>query len=182
MTDAPHCIFLNGLPGSGKSTFARSFIESRRGWLNLDVDVIRGLLGTFHVDFLSAGAEVQPLALAVLREQIAAGGNVIFPQLFFVPEEARPFEEAVVAGGGHVHRVLLKEETAECWRRVEGRANRAPSGSVEQKILTMLSASGGVDELQRIETQLFAWMDLPEPLRVITSATPFSEVAALAYE
>jgi hypothetical protein len=156
MTEGGYCVFVNGLPGSGKSTYARKFVNFRRGWLNLDVDVLRGLLGTASVDFLQAGAEVQPLALAVLREQIASGGNVILPQLFFTLEEASEFKAAVVTSGGRVRRTMLHEDVRECWRRLNERARRAPSGSIDHNILNLLAESGGLLELQRIEQQLSA--------------------------
>lgn len=174
------CVFLNGLPGSGKSTYARSFVTARRGWLNLDVDLLRGLLGTASVDFVQAGAEVQPLAVAMLREQIASGGNVIFPQLFFVPAEASAFEDAVVAVGGTVRRAILQEDVGECWRRVETRARRAPADSVESRIHRLLADAGGKEELERISQQLSAWSYLADPPVVLTSRTPHEEVAALA--
>lgn len=179
-TEGGCCIFVNGLPGSGKSTFARNFVKARRGWLNLDVDLLRGLLGTATLEFVEAGAEIQPLALAMLREQIASGGNVIFPQLFFVPDEASAFEEAVLASGGSVRRTLLREEVGECWRRVEERGRHAPAGSVERGILDLLADAGGVAELERFEQQLSAWSDLADPPLLITAATPHEELAALA--
>lgn len=180
MTEAGNCVFVNGLPGSGKSTYARNFVAARRGWLNLDVDVLRGLLGTASLDFVQAGAEVKPLALAVLRTQIASGGNVVFPQLFFTPDEAAEFEEAVVTSGGKVRRTMLREDVRECWRRVEERAHRAPSGSIDHNILSLLTGSGGLLELQRMDQQLSAWSRLPDPPRVISSSTPYDEFAGYA--
>lgn len=180
MSEAGYCIFMNGLPGSGKSTYARNFVASRRGWLNLDVDVLRGLLGTATTDFLHAGAEVKPLAMAVLRAHLSSGGNVIFPQLFYVPEEAAEFEAVVEASGGRVRRTMLREDVGECWRRVEERAHQTPHGSIDRSILALLAESGGQSELQRIDEQLAAWSDLPDPPRIIHTSTPFSEVAALA--
>ncbi|WP_406248035.1 AAA family ATPase [Microbacterium sp. M] len=180
MSEAGYCIFMNGLPGSGKSTYARNFVASRRGWLNLDVDVLRGLLGTATTDFLHAGAEVKPLAVAVLREHLSAGGNVIFPQLFYAPDEAAEFEAVVEASGGRVRRTMLREDVGECWRRVEERAHRTPHGSIDRNILDLLAESGGLSELQRIDEQLAAWSDLPDPPRIIHTSTPFSEVAGLA--
>lgn len=180
MSEPGCCVFVNGLPGSGKSTYAREFVASRRGWLNLDVDVLRGLLGTASTDFLQAGAEVQPLALAMLREHIASGGNVIFPQLFFIPDEAAEFEAAVVASGGRVRRTMLHEDVGECWHRVEERGGRTASGSIDQHILKLLAEAGGLSELQRIENQLAAWSELPDPPTIITSSTPYDEIALLA--
>ncbi|MFE6736322.1 AAA family ATPase [Microbacterium sp. NPDC057650] len=180
MAEGGTCIFVNGLPGSGKSTYARRFVESRRGWLNLDVDLLRGLLGTASIDFVQAGAEVQPLALALLREQIGRGGNVIFPQLFFTPEEAAPFEEAVVASGGRVVRTLLHEGTEECWRRVEERAHGSASGSIDRGILALLAEAGGAVEIERMQRQLSAWSERPDAPRIIHASTPHEELALLA--
>lgn len=180
MTNAGTCIFLNGLPGSGKSTYARSFVASRRGWLNLDVDVLRGLLGTTSVDFVKAGAEVRPLALAVLREQISSGGNVLFPQLFFTPDEAEDFESTVVERGGSFHRTMLYEDPRECWRRVSARAHQSPDGSMERGILRLLEASGGLSEVERMEQQLSAWFELPDPPFRVSATTPHEQLEALA--
>ncbi|WP_392507721.1 AAA family ATPase [Naumannella halotolerans] len=76
---SPLCVFLNGLPGAGKSTYARRTIAGEAGWLSLDIDQIRELLGITAVDFREAGEEVRPLALALLRTQLAAGRNVVIP-------------------------------------------------------------------------------------------------------
>ncbi|MEE9417560.1 MAG: AAA family ATPase [Acidimicrobiales bacterium] len=38
-------VFLNGPPASGKSTLAARFVEQRPLALNLDVDVVRAMLG-----------------------------------------------------------------------------------------------------------------------------------------
>lgn len=38
-------VVLNGPPASGKSTIAKRFVEARPLSLNLDVDVVRGMLG-----------------------------------------------------------------------------------------------------------------------------------------
>lgn len=155
-------------------------MDSRRGWLNLDVDVLRGLLGTASVDFVHAGAEVKPLALAMLREQIASGGNVIFPQLFFTPDEASDFEAAVVSSGGRVQRTMLREDPQECWRRVQERGRNASGDSMERQILDILDRSGGMRELLRIEHRLSEWSALADPPRDITSSTSHKELEELA--
>ncbi|HWC24091.1 MAG TPA: AAA family ATPase [Flexivirga sp.] len=42
---SPRLILLNGLPGVGKSTLAREYVAARPGTLNLDIDVLRSMLG-----------------------------------------------------------------------------------------------------------------------------------------
>ncbi len=46
----PRLILLNGPPASGKSTLAARFCDTRPFMLNLDVDVIRSLLGSWQND------------------------------------------------------------------------------------------------------------------------------------
>ncbi|MBT2483818.1 MULTISPECIES: hypothetical protein [unclassified Microbacterium] len=53
----------------------------------------------------------------------------------------------------------------------------APVGSVDRIIFTLLAGSGGAEELQRIEKQLSAWSELPDPPRIIDASTPHDEVA-----
>jgi len=73
-------ILLNGPPASGKSTLAQRFVDSRSLALNLDIDVIRGLLGQWLDDPHQAGLEARSLALAMAKAHLALGHDVIVPQ------------------------------------------------------------------------------------------------------
>ncbi len=76
----PVLVLLNGPPASGKSTIARRFIADRPLALNLDIDVVRGLLGDWLDDPITSGLVARTLAVAMIRTHLTAGRDVIVPQ------------------------------------------------------------------------------------------------------
>ncbi len=81
-------ILLNGIPASGKSTLARAWCE-RHGAdlpLALDLDLIRSMLGGWRESFGEAGVAARRMALAAIREHLAAGHDVVVPQYLRRPE------------------------------------------------------------------------------------------------
>lgn len=91
-------ILLNGPPASGKSTIARRFVESRPLALDLDIDVVRGLLGGWLDDASASGSIARALALAMADSHLSAGFDVIVPQylgrLGFIDELADAADRA----------------------------------------------------------------------------------------
>jgi predicted kinase len=73
-------VLLNGPPASGKSTIAQRFVDSRPLSLNLDIDVVRGMLGGWLDDPSTAGLRARSLALVMAEAHLAAGRDVIVPQ------------------------------------------------------------------------------------------------------
>lgn len=73
-------ILLNGPPASGKSTIAQRFVDSRPLGLNLDIDVVRGMLGGWLDDPSTAGLAARSLALVMAESHLSAGRDVIVPQ------------------------------------------------------------------------------------------------------
>ncbi len=73
-------VLLNGPPASGKSTIAQRFVESRPLSLNLDIDVVRGMLGGWLDDPSTAGLTARSLALVMAEAHLVAGRDVIVPQ------------------------------------------------------------------------------------------------------
>jgi predicted kinase len=73
-------ILLNGPPASGKSTIAQRFVDSRPLTLNLDIDVVRGMLGGWLADPFAAVLTARSIALAMAEAHLSTGRDVIVPQ------------------------------------------------------------------------------------------------------
>ena len=73
-------VLLNGPPASGKSTIAQRFVDARPLGLNLDIDIVRGMLGGWLDDPSTAGSTARTLALVMAEAHLAAGRDVIVPQ------------------------------------------------------------------------------------------------------
>ena len=76
----PTLVLLNGPPASGKSTIAARLVAERPLALNLDIDVVRSLLGDWKARPPEAGIAVRRLALVMAREHLGSGHDVIVPQ------------------------------------------------------------------------------------------------------
>lgn len=73
-------ILLNGAPGSGKSTLAELLAQDQALTLPLDVDGIKYALGRWNEDARVSGFHARRLALAMAREQLRSGHDVIVGQ------------------------------------------------------------------------------------------------------
>lgn len=99
-------VLLNGLPGVGKSHLAREYVASRPGSLNLDIDILRTLIGGAWEETAALG---RSLALSLIEVHLDAGHEVVVPQLVADPDQLQRFEE--VAEGSMFIIVLLEGES-----------------------------------------------------------------------
>lgn len=97
-------ILLNGLPGVGKSTIAKAYVADRPGVLNLDVDVLRTLLGGSWGETAELG---RGLALDVATAHLRRGHDVVVPQLVVRAEEVARFADAAEEAGADFLHVVL---------------------------------------------------------------------------
>lgn len=100
-------ILVNGAPGTGKSTLARRYAQEHPLTLALDIDLVRSLLGGWRDHPSDAGRMARRLAMAMIRQALDEGRDVIIPQLLGRPgfitelatlavELAVPFAEIVI--------------------------------------------------------------------------------------
>ena len=90
-------VLLNGPPASGKSTLAARFVDENPLALNLDVDVIRGLLGRWFDQPIAAGLAARRLAISMIEAHLLAGHDVIVPQFVGRPEFIAQLEATATA-------------------------------------------------------------------------------------
>lgn len=115
-------LLLNGAPGVGKSTLARRFVADRPLALDLDLDLVRALLGRWDEWPQDSGRLARDLALVMVRQHLAAGHDVVVPQavgrLPFVERLAAVAQEA----GVRFAHVLLREDRERAVARFETRS------------------------------------------------------------
>ena len=80
MGPMPVLVLVNGPPASGKSTIAARLVAVRPLALDLDIDVVRGLLGAWLDDPTTAGRAARALALSMAQTHLSAGHDVVVPQ------------------------------------------------------------------------------------------------------
>ncbi|RRR98617.1 AAA family ATPase [Glycomyces terrestris] len=123
--EPPRLILLNGAPAVGKSTLARRYAEERPLALVLDLDVLRRMLGRWRDDPAAAGARIRSVALAAAREHLAAGFDVVVPQLVGRVEFIERLAAAAAASGARFDEVFLLDGEENVVRRFAARTRAA---------------------------------------------------------
>nr|WP_275588384.1 AAA family ATPase [Microlunatus panaciterrae] len=138
---------INGAPASGKSTLARRYADAHPLTLVLDIDEIRGMLGGWFDRAGEAGLRARALAVAMARVQLAAGQDVVVPQLLgrlpFVLELERVAEET----GSTFVEIALLNSPEETVARFARRSEQAASPT--HRDATALVERAGGEELLR---------------------------------
>jgi predicted kinase len=139
-------ILLNGPPASGKSTIARRWIMGRPLALNLEIDVVRGLLGAWVETAPQSGIAACRLAIAMATTHLADGHDVIVPQ--FLAEEQFIVELAATAraAGARFTEIALIVGRDETLRAFTSRS-AAPDNQQHRDARELLERSGGIDAL-----------------------------------
>lgn len=100
-------MLINGAPGSGKSTVAEALAQDVPMMLALDVDRIKHSLGGWDDDATASGLHARRLALALAREQLSAGYDVVVSQYLARTAFAEQLEHlASMLGAAYVEIVL----------------------------------------------------------------------------
>jgi len=139
-------ILLNGLPGVGKSALARAYVATRPGALNLDIDILRTLLGGPWEDTAEAG---RSLALTLIESHLDSGHEVVVPQLVADRDQLKRFEEA--AGDAEFVVVLLEGEPRRGDQPWQQQITPQEMDDYRRRLEHFVSKRAGVQTLQVVD-------------------------------
>ena len=105
-------VLLNGPPASGKSTIAGRLITQRPLALNLDIDVIRSLLGDWKARPADAGIAARRLAVAMALGHLASGNDVIVPQFLARAEFIEQLAETTATVSARFVEIAVDSESS----------------------------------------------------------------------
>jgi predicted kinase len=172
VTAVAQLILINGLPGSGKSTVARSVATERPLSLVLDVDVVRGLLSGWIDTPTTAGLLARELALAMCATHLGAGYDVLVPQFLGRPEFVVALEEAAREAGVPFVEIALLLPPERAAERVAKRS-AASARREHADAGALLEPEGGASALAEMEHRLITVLDdRPATLRVDADREP----------
>ena len=166
----PRLIHLNGPSRVGKSTLARHFADEHPGTLNLDLDVLAGLIGGWREDFSAALELARGHGRELATRHLLAGYDVILPQLVTShdrdPDPA--FEQAASRADATYIQVVLVVDDREHLQRLRG---SRPTTEVEARVQAAL-VSPESDLVDRIRRHLDEYLaERPQTLQVDTTGT-----------
>jgi predicted kinase len=100
-------LLLNGSPAVGKSTLARRWADGHALALVVDIDELRVRLGGWQQHDESKRI-ARTLAVALIREHLASGRDVVVPQLLGRTDFIETLEVVAAEGGATFVEVLLR--------------------------------------------------------------------------
>lgn len=169
----PTLIHVNGPSGAGKSTLAGRFAHDHPGTLNLEADRVVTMIGGWRADFGAALAPARRLATAMAHTHLAAGGDVIMPQLATRLDQVACFEDAAARAGARYLEVALIVDPDEQVHRFRSRSH---TSELEEHIERYIESRGGVTLLHRIHGHFAEYLGgRPEALQLDTAAKSIRE-------
>lgn len=156
--DMPKLILLNGPPASGKSTIAQHLVARRPLALDLDIDIVRSLLGAWHAQPPEAGVAARKLALAMAATHLDEGRDVIVPQLLAREHFIDQLAEVALSAGARFVEIALEMTRDDAVAAFNRRSELAATEQHRDAANTVQQA-GGVAALDEMYDALIALWD-----------------------
>lgn len=119
----PKLVLLNGPPAIGKSTIARRYVDAHPLALNLDLDLVRSLLGGWIDQQEQSGTLARKIAIEMARVHLLAGYDVVVPQLLGRPAFIETLEHLAHEVSAAFHEIVLLDTKESAMRRFAERTD-----------------------------------------------------------
>lgn len=136
-------IVVNGPPGIGKSTLAQRYVDAHPLCLSLEQDVVRGLLGDWRNRESESGGLARRLCVAMAREHLLAGHDVIVPQFVALPAYLDELAGVATELKATYVEVVLLDDVGSAERRFEARLDDPLRAEHQRRAATAIAEAGG---------------------------------------
>jgi predicted kinase len=151
--EVPRLILINGLPGSGKSTLGRRYLEDHKLALALDIDAVRSMLGRSLAEPAVSGLAARDLARAMAQTHLQAGHDVLVCQFLGRLEFVEVLDQLATAIGVPFIEVVLVATVDEAAERFL-RRSEDDSRPEHFDAAVLLDRAGGPDALSEMQARL----------------------------
>jgi predicted kinase len=138
--------------------------------LNLDIDRIRSLIGRWRDDPHAAGLLARAIALTAARTHLAAGHDVIIPQLLARPAFLEQTEQLACEAGADFHEIVLLDSKENALRRLAERS-RAAADPAHTEAQEMIDRSGGAEELSAMYDRLMSLVATRPAAKIVPTSS-----------
>lgn len=171
-------VLINGPPGIGKSMVARLYQDDHPLALNLDLDVVRALIGRWREAPQRAGLLAREVAVAMARTHLSAGHDVVVPQylgrLAFIEQL---YGVARWAGADFRELALMDTEEASIRRFQRRTSADRPADSAHLVAADELDRMGGEPRLRQMYADLLAVIGARPATQVIDTRDGYADDA-----